>query len=296
MCTVLLISSLFILIIIIIASLALIVFKKKKTIAIVVIFTFFIFISPLLLYLFGRNGTSNSYEIYYQTIGILLAPIAGLLAFLTMLFSLYQMQNNHREQQDTSNFIDLVNLHLKKVENLYLDYKNTKYDKIAVLNEFNKLVHENINPKDSDGNDKYTEEQLKDNTTRLSALINAVNQAQKDCNNYIGHYFRSYFHVIDFIERNRLSENYRNIYRAQLTRIEVTAIYYNCFSSEYSAREFLKKTYDWEMLNDIYPDDIGLKFESTEINNKKTEILTLLKLALNHATLAIKFDKDKKNK
>jgi hypothetical protein len=63
---------------------------------------------------------------------------------------------------------------------------------------------------------------------------------------YYGHYFRSMHHILRYIRKTRECEEYRKIFRAQLSRFEIAALFYN-YMSDYAGSEFVKNVYEMNM-------------------------------------------------
>lgn len=71
----------------------------------------------------------------------------------------------------------------------------------------------------------------------------------------LGHYFRNMFYVMDTISKFSDQKNYKEIFRAQLSRYELVIALFNAVGSHSSTRmvELLEK---FDIFKDIYPDDL----------------------------------------
>lgn len=69
-------------------------------------------------------------------------------------------------------------------------------------------------------------------------------QVYKDSRQPTGHYFRSLYNIVKFIDRSDVNEKdvYTNLVRAQLSRDELLLLFYNCLSEEGSKfKPFVEK-------------------------------------------------------
>jgi hypothetical protein len=89
----------------------------------------------------------------------------------------------------------------------------------------------------------------------------------------LGHYFRNIHYMLDFIDNSKESVRYSKVFRAQLSRYELTLIYYNALSSmsSVSTVELLLK---YDILNGLYSPDISY---SPDIKMIKEDLETRLK-------------------
>lgn len=78
----------------------------------------------------------------------------------------------------------------------------------------------------------------------------------KDYSPFYGHYFRNMHHTLRYIRKTENEDEYKKIYRAQLSRFEIAALFYN-YMSAFAGPEFVKNVYDMKMFdNGIYRPDI----------------------------------------
>lgn len=94
------------------------------------------------------------------------------------------------------------------------------------------------------------------NYNELCINMNIVqNCIYKEYGHIIGHYFRNMYYVMDSISNFSDKKNYRELFRAQLSRYELTLCLFNAVGDNSSLR-LIELIQEFEILKDIFPDDI----------------------------------------
>lgn len=71
----------------------------------------------------------------------------------------------------------------------------------------------------------------------------------------LGHYFRNMFYVLQYIDSTTRPEFFSKVFRAQLSRYELAALFYNAVSKQTSGR-FNALIFKYEILDDLYGMDL----------------------------------------
>lgn len=105
-------------------------------------------------------------------------------------------------------------------------------------------------------NEYLTQELENTNYNDLCSNMNIVqNCIYKEYGHIIGHYFRNMYYVMDSISNFSDKKNYRELFRAQLSRYELTLCLFNAVGDNSSLR-LIELIQEFEILKDIFPDDI----------------------------------------
>ncbi|MCC4791186.1 putative phage abortive infection protein [Vibrio splendidus] len=101
---------------------------------------------------------------------------------------------------------------------------------------------------------------------RLVCLKEIYDEFYHDYGYLVGHYFRNINYILEHVDKSFNKENYSKIFRAQLSRYELTLLYYNMTSS-YSSDSFNKLINRYNILNGIYQYDICYQPEVEVLEN-----------------------------
>ncbi|MEQ4673057.1 putative phage abortive infection protein [Providencia vermicola] len=72
----------------------------------------------------------------------------------------------------------------------------------------------------------------------------------------VGNYFRNFYYILSYIDSIKVKEiKYDAIYRAQLSRFEISLLFYNCLS-EYSSESFNELLIKYNYFNGLYCSDL----------------------------------------
>lgn len=94
-----------------------------------------------------------------------------------------------------------------------------------------------------------------DNLFRINIIKYVNEKFYHDHGHVLGHYFRNIYYILRFIDESESSIKYSKIFRAQFSRYELTALYYNALSA-LSGPEFIQLLLKYDILNGIYDSDI----------------------------------------
>lgn len=98
----------------------------------------------------------------------------------------------------------------------------------------------------------------------------------KEYGHILGHYFRNMFYVMDTINEFSDKKNYKELFRAQLSRFELTLGLFNAVSSN-SSIKMVKLLEEFDVFKDVYPEDLQLLKTAKEIGiNPNTLINNIL--------------------
>lgn len=95
----------------------------------------------------------------------------------------------------------------------------------------------------------------------------------------LGHYFRNMYYVMDTIDSFSDKKNYKELFRAQLSRYELALGLFNAVSSN-SSDKMIHLLKEFEVYKDIYPNDITIlkvlmnKDDSTDTTQEKMLAIT----------------------
>ncbi len=91
----------------------------------------------------------------------------------------------------------------------------------------------------------------------------------QDYGHILGHYFRNVHYLLEHIDSIRSPNNFANVFRAQLSRYELSLMYYNALSNMTSKRhiELLLK---YDIFNGLYASDIFYSPDSKTIEKDLT--------------------------
>lgn len=110
--------------------------------------------------------------------------------------------------------------------------------------------------------------------TKLITMIADV--IYKEYGHILGHYFRNMFYVMDTINEFSDKKNYKELFRAQLSRFELTLGLFNVVSSN-SSIKMVKLLEEFDVFKDVYPEDLQLLKTAKEIGiNPNTLINNIL--------------------
>ncbi len=109
---------------------------------------------------------------------------------------------------------------------------------------------------------------------RMEKLKEIYDIFYHDYGHIIGHYMRSVYYILENINGSHDCINYSKIFRAQLSRFELTMLYYN-MTSRFSSNKFNQLLINYNMLNGVYENDICYTPDIESLNN---DILHTLKL------------------
>ena len=110
--------------------------------------------------------------------------------------------------------------------------------------------------------------------TKLITMIADV--IYKEYGHILGHYFRNMFYVMDTINEFSDKKNYKELFRAQLSRFELTLGLFNAVSSN-SSIKMVKLLEEFDVFKDVYPEDLQLLKTAKEIGiNPNTLINNIL--------------------
>lgn len=76
-----------------------------------------------------------------------------------------------------------------------------------------------------------------------------------DYGQFFGHYFRNMHHILRYVKTTEKNEEYIKIYRSQLSRFELSALFYNYMGSNVGS-EFISNIYEMKMFKGIYTSDL----------------------------------------
>lgn len=91
----------------------------------------------------------------------------------------------------------------------------------------------------------------------------------------LGHYFRNMYYVMDTINNFSDKKNYRELFRAQLSRYELTLGIFNAVGSN-SSTKMVQLLEEFDIFKDVYPDDLTLLQAATDDLNSQSIIRSIL--------------------
>lgn len=97
----------------------------------------------------------------------------------------------------------------------------------------------------------------------------------KEYGHILGHYFRNMYYVMDTINNFSDKKNYRELFRAQLSRYELTLGIFNAVSSN-SSPKMVQLLEEFDIFKDVYPDDLTLLQAATDNLNSQSIIRSIL--------------------
>lgn len=89
----------------------------------------------------------------------------------------------------------------------------------------------------------------------------------------LGHYFRNIYYILKFIDESEKSIEYSKLFCAQLSRYELTSLYYNALGN-LSSTEFIELLIKYDIFNGIYSSDLCYFADREKI---KTDLSSRLK-------------------
>lgn len=93
--------------------------------------------------------------------------------------------------------------------------------------------------------------------SRLNNIQEVADFIYREYGHILGHYFRNMYYVMDTIDKFYDKKNYKELFRAQLSRYELALGIFNAVSSNSSDRMiYLLK--EFKIFKDTYPDDIAV--------------------------------------
>lgn len=90
---------------------------------------------------------------------------------------------------------------------------------------------------------------------KSESLLNIFQHFYDDYGQFFGHYFRNMHHILRYVKTTEQSEEYIKIYRAQLSRFELSALFYNYMGSN-AGSEFISNSYEMKIFRGIYTPDL----------------------------------------
>lgn len=93
-------------------------------------------------------------------------------------------------------------------------------------------------------------------STEMYIIIRKVSDSlYKDYGHILGHYFRNMFYVMDTISKFSNQKNYKELFRAQLSRYELVLALFNAVGSRSSLR-MVELLEEFDVFKDVYPNDL----------------------------------------
>lgn len=89
----------------------------------------------------------------------------------------------------------------------------------------------------------------------------------KEYGHILGHYFRNMYYVMDTINKFSDKKNYKELFRAQLSRYELTLGIFNAVGSNSSPKMVLLLE-EFDIFKDVYPDDLTLLQAANDLNSQ----------------------------
>lgn len=97
----------------------------------------------------------------------------------------------------------------------------------------------------------------------------------KEYGHILGHYFRNMYYVMDTINNFSDKKNYRELFRAQLSRYELTLGIFNAVGSN-SSTKMVQLLEEFDIFKDVYPNDLTLLQAATDGLNSQDIIRSIL--------------------
>lgn len=88
-----------------------------------------------------------------------------------------------------------------------------------------------------------------------SSIKNVADLIYKDYGHILGHYFRNMYYVMDTINNFSDKKNYKELFRAQLSRYELSLGFFNAVSSR-SSLKMVKLLEEFDIFKDLYEEDL----------------------------------------
>ncbi|MFV0323471.1 MAG: putative phage abortive infection protein [Bacteroides xylanisolvens] len=159
---------------------------------------------------------------------------------------------------------DNIDTALQRIKNMLQDVRNKKlvsyisgrYDDSFILPYLKETINE------------YNENKYE--YTKLVADF-----LYKEYGHILGHYFRNMYYVMDTINNFSDKKNYRELFRAQLSRYELTLGIFNAVSSN-SSPKMVQLLEEFDIFKDVYPDDLTLLQAATDDLNSQSIIRSIL--------------------
>lgn len=159
---------------------------------------------------------------------------------------------------------DNIDTALQHIKNMLQDVRNKKlisyisgrYDDYLILPYLKETINE------------YNENRYE--YTKLVADF-----LYKEYGHILGHYFRNMYYVMDTINNFSDKKNYRELFRAQLSRYELTLGIFNAVSSN-SSLKMVQLLEEFNIFKDVYPDDLTLLQAATDDLNSQSIIRSIL--------------------
>lgn len=165
-----------------------------------------------------------------------------------------------RKQSFEATFFALLRLYNEVVRELHITRQNSgSFDDLIVKHEgrqclkalYNSLIVDYLHSVDR--GDSLS--------TRRDALNSAYREFYAECGHLVGHYFRTIYIIVKFVEKAEMADvdkrEYTNILRAQLSKYELGLLLYNCIS-DYGREKMLPLVVEYKLLKHI-EDDVLLK-------------------------------------
>ena len=243
---------------------------------------FFVLLIPMGLYFSNFHGglsfnhtTWGEFGSFY---GGVLGPAISLLAIIGLLWNLYVTTKQFRLQSENSIFFNLLTLHNNKVQSV--EFENKEDGKITGFSAFKEYVEKfNLKYDNSIREDKgiiikndHALNKNPDLETKLYIIKEINKKFYHDFGHIFGHYFRNIYYILKFIDKTELSETNSKIFRAQLSRYELTALYYNAISNLPGAK-YIELLIKYDILNGIYSSDICYSPDKIEMKDVLDYIL-----------------------
>jgi hypothetical protein len=180
-----------------------------------------------------------------------------------------------------------------ELQNDIIDINGDITKNIAEINEIDgtKILEKQDLEEVLNGIEPYIEQKIweriqKMDISKLCSLI--MSSADYIYNKYghiTGHYFRNMYYVMDTIHGFTTKDNYKNMYRAQLSRYELALGLYNAMSSR-SSLQMIELLKDFDIFKDVFKKDVVFieaschKLNESGQNQKIKELLDITKAKL----------------
>ncbi|WP_092002620.1 putative phage abortive infection protein [Marinobacter pelagius] len=233
---------------------------------------------------FGPDLSDDAQEwaLFGDYLGGVLNPIFALAALFALLYTIYlqstelrnsteqlrksaealDSQNNVlRKQSFESTFFQLLRLYNEIVDELRVTVRDPFMRRQGQESEYenrNALLYLNNNLKD-----KYIEKVRRGDfpdIPEVDAISQEYDNFYSQNAQHLGHYFRTMYNILKFIEFSAVKEQdkfiYANLLRAQLSKQELALLLYNCISL-YGRRKMLPLVKKYRLLKHIEDDSVA---------------------------------------
>lgn len=209
---------------------------------------------------------------------------------------------------------NIIYNNIKNIENIYIDSdmrnlimsiytdkhnETSKSKKFTHIPEGDKLINDvkrSINLEyfttfTLDNNLSYIAYSLdkKDYALIYQSIKYTADIVYKKYGHILGHYFRNMYYVMDTINNFSDKKNYKELFRAQLSRYELSLGFYNAVSSR-SSLKMVKLLEEFDVFKDLYEEDISILKLA---NEKGMDTNCFIKSILNEYKIDINSQSDK---